>query len=430
MNLKIRVVSALLTAALLLLLAGCGGGYTCKVTFGSSTCNSSGSGISTGGGTGGGGGGGGGSATAFAYVIDQNGTLDGYELNTTAATFAAISGYTAPVIPTTDPGAGVVVAQQQFLYAVFPVAEQIFGWSIDASTGALTAVSGSPYSASFLGFVGISGFNQLSVITNPTGTLLFIADPGNGEIWDYQIGSAGALTLVAGSPFAAAPSSPPWNMTTDGLGKYLYTTDVDGTHEGLSIAAYTIGSSGTLTPVTGSPFPFPMWAVQGEPSGNYLIGTSGQTIAAGAGTDDKNLYVFNIQQSGATAGAISTAANSPFATINAPFNLAVQPNSANGEFVYSFSVNDTGLTYNQVEGYGINTTTGALTAISGSPFSGVTPSLWGQFDQSGGYLFLYGDASGNVQLAVTTVAPSTGVLTETLSPTTLPTTGYWAVTDP
>jgi 6-phosphogluconolactonase len=444
MTTKVRVLVSFLVALALMFLAGCKGGYTCAATFGSSSCTPSGSGLG-GSGTGGtgGGGGGGGAATAFAFAVDQNGTMDGYELNVTAATFAPISGYNAPEIPPTDPSLGAVVAQQQFLYSAFASTEQIYGWSIDKTSGALTAVNGSPFSASYLGFVGVSGFNQLSMITNPAGTLLFVSDATDNEIWVYEIGLAagttpGVLTLAPGAPFSTGTFQP-WNMTTDGLGKYLYVTSITADHQGTGVAAYSIGtggSEGTLAPVAGSPFlsgpsgAYNMWAVQGEPSGTFLIGTTGETIATGAAADDKNLYVYYIEQSGTAPGSIKPVPNSPFATVYAPFNIAVQPVEANGEFVYSFGVNDSAQAYNPVEGYLLNTTTGALTAITpGSPFSGVTFALYGQFDQSGDYLFSYGDVA-TPQLAVMDDAAGTGVLTETLSPISIVTTGYWAVTDP
>ncbi|MGC2791236.1 MAG: hypothetical protein WA899_04390, partial [Candidatus Sulfotelmatobacter sp.] len=170
-------------------------------------------------------------------------------------------------------------------------------------------------------------------------------------------------------------------------------------------------------------------AVQGEPSGTFLIGTSGQSVAAGAATDDQHLYVYYIEQSGTAPGSIMPVANSPFATTYTPFNIAVQPVEANGEFVYSFGVSDAGA-YTPTEGYLLNTTTGALTVLTGlSPFSGVTSSLFGQFDQSGDYLFFYGD-SAVPQLGVLDAAAGTGALTEPIPAISIETSGYWAVTDP
>ena len=57
-NVKIRALLMLGAAVALLAMSACGGGYTCNITFGASTCNQSGSGISGSGGTGGNGGGG------------------------------------------------------------------------------------------------------------------------------------------------------------------------------------------------------------------------------------------------------------------------------------------------------------------------------------------------------------------------------------
>lgn len=444
MKMQVRVLLSVLVALALMFLAACGGSYNCAVTFGSSSCTPSGSGFGGGSGTGGtgGGGGGGGGATAFAYAVDQNGFMDAFELNAGAGTFAPISGYNAPAIPPTDPSIGVVVAQQQFLYSAFASTGQIYGWSVNKTSGALTAISGSPYSVSYLGFVGVSGFNQLSMITNPAGTLLFVADAGNDEIWVYEIGLAsgstpGVLMPVPNSPFSTGTFQP-WNMTTDGLGKYLYATSITADHQGLGIAAYSIGtgsSEGTLAPVLGSPFfstqsvAYNMWAVQGDPTGTFLIGTTGETIATDAPADDKNLYVYYIEQSGTAPGSIQPVANSPFATTYTPFNIAVQPVAANGDFVYSFGVSDGGA-YTPTEGYLLNTTTGALTALVGlSPFSGVTSSLFGQFDQSGDYLFFYGD-SAVPQLGVLDAAAGTGALTEPIPAISIVIPGYWAVTDP
>jgi 6-phosphogluconolactonase (cycloisomerase 2 family) len=425
MTMRVRGFLMLIVGLALIGLASCDH-YVCGTgpLLGETSCTPSAPGL--------GGGTGPTASAAFAYVVDQGGTMDGFGVDTTAGTFTALSSYTAPAIPNADPSTGVVVAQSQFLYAAFFTTGQIYGWSIDGTTGALTAISGSPFPASYLGFVGFSGYNQTSMITNPAGTLLFVADAGNAEIWVYQIGSTGTLTLAPGSPFSTGTFQP-WNLTTDGLGKYLYSTFAIGLHQGLTVAAYSIGSTGTLTAVTGSPFtaaPAPgIWAVAGEPSGQYLIGISGETLATGAAADDDHLYVFNIQQSGSNAGALLLPGTA-YSTIYAPFNIAVQPNSSNGEFVYSFSENDSGIGYNGVEGYSLNTTTGALSAITNSPFSNLTTAaIWGQFDQSGDFLFFYGD-SGSVELGVLNAAPSTGQLTDTLSTVPLATTGYWAVTDP
>jgi 6-phosphogluconolactonase (cycloisomerase 2 family) len=362
--------------------------------------------------------------------VDQNGTIDGYTLNATAGTFGLTSGYTAPVIPPNTGGVGMVVAQDQFLYAGFASTDQIYGWTINSS-GSLTAIAGTPFSAPYLSDY-VSGVGQANMITDPAGTMLFISDTLGHQIYVYTIGSGGVLNAVTGSPFALPAGFESMNLSTDGLGKYLYAINGDfTTHTGSEIAGFAIGSGanlGKLTPVVGSPFAYPMWLVKGEPSGQFLIGTSGNTLSV-SGTDDDNLYVFSITPSGANAGAITQVAK--VSTSFSPYSIAVQSN-ANGNLVYSFSFNDTA--FNAVEGYQI-VSTGTLTRDTGSPFSGVADGSWGQFDQSGNLLFAYSsylDASTNE--IVTQLAPldvsSAGVLTQPVATLTLKTAGFWAVTDP
>lgn len=430
MTIKARVLLTLVAMLATMFLVDCRD-YSCG-GFGALPCTSAGTGSGSGGFGGGGGGGGGGGSTpaAFAFAVDQGGAMDGYTLSTTAGAFQSTSGYTAPVIPATDPGVGMVIAQEQFVYAVFELENQIYGWSVNPSTGALTALSGFPMTLSLN--APIVSFNEYNIATNPAGTLLFVSDTGANEILVFQISSAGALTPVSGSPFSTPVE--PGNLTTDGLGNYLYVAEDLSGHTGLEVLAYSIGTGtnlGVLTTVTGSPFPFPMWQLQGDASGEYLVATTGNALFL-SGSDDKNLYVFSIAQSGANAGAISEVSGSPFATTYSPFNIAVQP-AGTGEFVYSFSINDTDTGYNPVEGFALDTTSGALTTITGSPFANIATGHWGQFDQSGAFLFVYSAVSSggstSAQLGVLDVG-SSGALTQPISSVTLATPGYWAVTDP
>jgi 6-phosphogluconolactonase len=429
MTIRVRTGLILTLALAIMGLASCDH-YVCGsgALFGSSTCTAGTVGVSQNGG--------GSTSAAYAFVVDAGtsagGTIDGYTLNTSASTFTATPSYTPPAIPGDDFGTGMVVAQSQYLYAGFGSTNQIYGWTV-SSTGALTTIGGSPYAAAYMDTVGL-GLGSVSVITNPAGTLLFFADTFQDKIYVYQIGSGGVLTAVTGSPFAVPFE--PVNMTTDGLGNYLYVTEASSNHTGSEIGAYSIGagsSLGVLAPVVGSPFVYPMWQVQGEPTGKYLIGTTGKNFDLN-GADDDNLYVFAITQSGTDAGAIAPVSGSPFATAFSPFSIAVQPNT-NGNLVYSFGLNDTLTGFNSTEGYAINASTGALTAVADSPFSNAALGTWGQFDQSGEFLFIFGGVY-NLGTQVTTYQLSAldvgsgGALTQPTSTLSLTTGGVWAVTDP
>ena len=376
MRILFRVLMSLLTLLAMLLLASCTGRSGCPPA---STCSQ------------GKGGGGGSSTAAFFYAVNQNGTIDGYALSTTPSQFSAISPYTAPVVPVSNSGVGMAVAQKQFLYAGFASTGQLFGWSID-KTGNLTAISGSPYPASFLsGYIG--GVGQANIITDPAGTLLFISDALAGGIYVFQTFS---------------------------------------THTGAQVAAFTIGtgtSLGALTPVPGSPFAFNMWQLMGDPSGKFLVGTTGNATAF-SGVDDNNLYLFSITQSGAAAGALTEVTKQ--ATTFSPYSIAMQSNT-NGNLIYSFSLNDTATAFNAVEGYSI-TSTGGLSADTGSPFTGVGNGTWGQLDESGSFLFVYaGFINPSPSTTTTPLTPlavgAGGALTQPVSTFPLKTPGFWVVTD-
>jgi hypothetical protein len=327
-----------------LLLSNCSP-YGCRVTFGSSTCNGSGSsGFGGSGGGGSGGGGGGATPTAFAYAVDQSGTIDGYVLSDSASTFGVISNFTAPTIAANSGGVGMVVAQKQYLYAGLGDSGGIlYGWTISAS-GSLSPISGTPVAAPFLADFG-TGVSQSEMIVNPAGTLLFISDTLQSLIYVFQIGTGGTLTAVTGSPFSLPVGFQPMNLTTDGLGNYLYVVNGNfSTHQGSEIAAFSIGTGsnlGVLTAINnGVPFSgagYNMWQVKGEPTGQFLIGTTGSTAYDGV-TDDPNLYVFTISQSSTNPGAITLLGKT--ATQYSPYSIAVQSNTG-GNLIYSLSFNDT-----------------------------------------------------------------------------------------
>ena len=429
MTMRVQSSLILIMALAMMGLASCDH-YNCASgpNLGTS-CTSSGSGLgTTGTGTTG-------SATAaFVFVSDAAGTgtagtIDGYTLNTSASTFSATPSYIAPTTPLGDTGVGMVVAQNKYLFTGFGSTNTIYGWLI-GSDGSLTTLNGSPYSAPFMSFA-LSGPGTTNVVTNPAGTIMYFAAGFQDKVYGYQIGSDGSLTAASGSPFSVPFGG---NMTTDGLGKYLYITEAFSNHTGSQIAAYSIGSTGSLTAVPGSPFAYPMWQVQGEPTGQFLIGTTGNSAATGfSGTDDAHLYVFSITQSGSTAGAIAPVSGSPFATTNSPLNIAVQSNTG-GNLVYTFGIADSDLAFNPIEGYSISST-GALTMVSGSPFSGVTEGSQGAFDQSGDFLFDYaeflnsGTNTITWQMGALSVG-SGGVLSQSTSALTLPTGGFFAITDP
>jgi len=82
----------------------------------------------------------------------------------------------------------------KFAYVANQVSNSISAYTINAATGALTAVSGSPFPA------GSAPWS----LTDPSGKFAYVANASSGSISVYAVdGSSGVLTAVSGSPFAA-----------------------------------------------------------------------------------------------------------------------------------------------------------------------------------------------------------------------------------
>jgi 6-phosphogluconolactonase (cycloisomerase 2 family) len=385
MKIRVRVLLSLPVASMVLVLASCGH-YTCGSTFGSSTCSTSGGGITSGGGNGSG------EAVAFLLADGVNNGPVGMasdKLDLSKNTWVDLgSAFTPPPLPqtgVTDGGTVVVnLSSAKYLYIPFSNST-VYGYAIDGATGALTQVPGSPV---------IATAGSPSIAADPAGRFLFVGDFTSGDITVFTINQTnGSLTVVQGSPFASGIGI--LEMSTDGQGKFLYAVD------GGQVLAFAINqTSGALS--GGASFVSPMGQVEGEKTGKYLLGVVG-------GNADSHIHVFGINSQ---TGAIAEVTGSPFATVTPPSNIVVHPT---GAFVYSFS--SSGFA---VEGYQISANTGALTAVAGSPFSSVKLDT-GEFDQSG--KFLFGLGSGNLgfpSFAPYPTDPTTGVM----SATTFQTLGF------
>jgi 6-phosphogluconolactonase (cycloisomerase 2 family) len=170
--------------------------------------------------------------------------------------------------------------------------------------------------------------------------------------------------------------------------------------------------------LSANPFNYPMFDLQGEPTGQFMIGTTGETAIA-SGVDDDHLYVFQI----GSTGGISPVLNSPFSTVSAPYNISVQPANPGANLVYSLPDPDQSI---PMEGYRLDSG-GQLTAVAGSPFT-INATLWGNFDPSGNYYVLYNSDSHFGSLTDFAVGSNGGL---TLGPqVTLASSGYWALVEP
>jgi 6-phosphogluconolactonase len=241
---------------------------------------------------------------------------------------------------------------------------QVSTFTVDASTG---VVSGNPTSTTGPALGG----GLVLTSTN----FLYVADSGNNAIDAFSVTpSSGALATVSGSPFTVASGQGAQGLSTDPAGKFLFVTQ----HNTNQVAAFAIGSGGQLTAVLGSPFTagsFPEQSVV-DPSGKYLYVSDSLDALGG-------ISAYSIDS---TSGALTPVSGSPFTTLTngGPFGLAVHPN---GNFLY-IAMSGNGTTGTQVVGQKIDTTTGALSPISGSPFTVGNAPAGVTIDPAGKFLFV------------------------------------------
>ncbi len=254
---------------------------------------------------------------------------------------------TSRIAVTTLPG--------NFLYASNDLSNSISGFSIDAITGALTPVPGSPFAT---GVVSPEGH---SLAVTPDGQFLYAGNPGSADMLAsaFSIASNGALTPIPGSPFPVGIPTPV-NMKVTPDGKFLAVAqDGNGDGFGVGLAMFSIGSNGALTTVSGSPFSFSVQGLDVSCASNLLFAppdfsSSGPSHLAG-------VNVLNI----ASNGVLTPIAGSPFTSFgSASFAALLSPDDQH-LFVSNFSSN-TITSLNVASG-------GSLTEVGGSPFSTNSP---------------------------------------------------------
>ena len=174
-----------------------------------------------------------------------------------------------------------------FVHAASIKSNNIAAFAIDSSSGALTAIAGSPFSAR----------EPTSLTIDPAGRFLYATNLGANTVSIFSIDpSTGALTSVGQASTDALLNG----VALSPSGQVAYAANVGSN----SVQAYSVNSTtGMLTPVgsavaTGvSPE-----VVQVDPSGKFLyVAVLGSSGVAGA------VYGFNIS---ASSGALTSMAGS------------------------------------------------------------------------------------------------------------------------
>jgi 6-phosphogluconolactonase len=223
-----------------------------------------------------------------------------------------------------------------YLYVMNIGSNNISVFSIDSSSGVLSQVVNSPVSVQA---------PVLNMQLTPSGNFLFVSAAGgttNGLIAAFSV-NAGALSPVSTT---ATDGTNPYGLAIDPSGTYLYVANFGPSN---SISVFTIGPSGSLAPVQGSPIadgytdPFAMIF---DPSGKYLY-------VANQGSN--NVAAYTIDSTGLLAALTSSTTTNAFGTESSPSFLVADPG---GKYLF---VGNQG-TSAGIQAFGVSN--GSLSALS------------------------------------------------------------------
>jgi 6-phosphogluconolactonase len=247
-----------------------------------------------------------------------------------------------PFAVTGNPVALAMNPNGQFLYVLNQgTSTNISAFSVDKTSGNLTAI-GSPFSAS-------AGSVSITVAANSK--FLYVANPTQGTVSGFVIGSDGSLTGMQGSPFSVGTA--PVFVTVDPQAKFLYVADQTANQ----ILAFTLDqNTGAPSPISGSPF-----AAGSKPVSLAIDSTGVLLLAANQGSNSLSAYSVNTG-----TGVLSPVSGSPFTTGTAPVFVIVDSTNS---FVY---VADSGS--NDIVAFVLSN--GTLKSVSGSPFNITNSPAW------------------------------------------------------
>jgi YVTN family beta-propeller protein len=359
----------------------------------------------------------------FAYIWDSgvtNGQVFAFDVDPQTGAFTTVQ----TLMVGTQGGELAIDPFGRFLYS------GNLAFAIDPSTGKLTQTS--------------AGGAALTI--SPDGRFAFgISDICSGKISAFTVSATnGALTEVTGSPFAAGPDT--YGLAVDPSGKFLYTAQAgscDFESVPGAVSVFSIGASGALSPAgQGLALPYSAYSIQIDPTGKFAYvqvesfpsggasvgidvvsisagqqlrlmgGTLGDRLALSPGhapvtytpqslyavnAGSNNVSTYGINPSG---GALTLQATLPAGS--SPRAIAVTPQR---QFAYVVNQNS-----NNASIYAVNNSNGALASL-GTIATGTAPSSIAM-DLIGSSIYVANSASND--LSAFSIDTSTGSLTPLL----------------
>jgi 6-phosphogluconolactonase len=228
----------------------------------------------------------------WLFGLDVKATqLVQFKINTStgALTTQALTPYTLP---------NAAVAPSPKMVRVAPTGNYVFAavgsgdivFTLDTSTGAVAV--------SQVLTLNSAQTSDTALAIDSTAAHLYIARSGaNGGLAVYTIGASGVLTEVSGSPFATGAQ--PFAVQIDNSGKYVYVAN----RQDATISGFSIGTNAALTALAGSPY------VSGTGVISLAEDKTNTYILAGAfgGSPDLSMYSIDTASPGKLIQATTTA---------------------------------------------------------------------------------------------------------------------------
>jgi len=215
---------------------------------------------------------------------------------------------------------------------------------------------------------------------------LYVSNSGGNDISAYSVDTnTGVLTPLVGSPFAAGANPQGMTLSTTGSQVLAFVSNAGSA----TVSSYIVNTgTGLLTPASVAPFTTGVnpRTLTLEPFGRFAF-------VANAGTSNPNSTV-SVYRVNTTTGILTEVLpGSPF-----PVALGIQPQqatvvtvSSTKQFVYLANAMST-----NVSGFSLDTNSGFLTLVGGSPFAvGTTPQSV-VADSAGNFVYVSNEGSSNV----------------------------------
>jgi 6-phosphogluconolactonase len=273
----------------------------------------------------------------FMYVVNVlANTVSGYQIGSNGS-LATIPG--SPFATGSGPGWITVDPTGKYVYVANCARlcsgtgdGSVSGYAINKTTGALSPVPGSPFTADQVPY---------AVVVDPTGQFAYVANFGSGTVSIFKVDQC------SGSLWASVQSVPtggqsPIALTLDPHGSFLFVTNTASDN----LSVFATGSNGVLVAVPGSPFATGDFTqgVAVSPSGEFVYVTQGSQV---------------LGYSVGLGGVVVPLPASPFPATGGMVSLTFD---RSGHNVYA-------ATAGGVDAFRQDPITGKLTAVTGSPFA-------------------------------------------------------------